>query len=123
MRFNDQTHCQSGKAKRQDKQDKQDKLSAAANFIFRSIRDQTRSRGSALTARAKQQHIILLCNKTVVRHLAAVTEPVQAGALMRVVYRYQGHLYGVIKEAQWHVPGSKMKMNVEHPVPLSRQTV
>lgn len=79
---------------------------------------------------------------------AAITEPKQAGQLMRSIYAYSGHpaVKAALKlsplvflrpgelraaewaeidldAAEWRIPGSKMKMNVDHLVPLSRQAV
>lgn len=70
------------------------------------------------------------------------------GDLLRSIYGYEGHLSTVaalklstltflrpgelrnsewveidFDEAQWRIPTSKMKMNVEHLVPLSKQSV
>lgn len=79
---------------------------------------------------------------------AAITEPKQAGDLMRSIYAYSGHLYAVaalklsplvfvrpgelrgaewseidLDAAEWRIPGRKMKMGVDHMVPLSIQAV
>lgn len=79
---------------------------------------------------------------------AAITEPKQAGGLMRSIHAYSGHPYAVaalklsplvfvrpgelraaewaeidLDAAEWRIPGSKMKMGVDHMVPLSRQAV
>ena len=81
-------------------------------------------------------------------HHAAITEPKQAGDLMRSIYAYTGHPYAIVAlklsplvfvrpgelraaewdeidldAAQWRIPGSKMKMKVDHLVPLSTQAV
>lgn len=81
-------------------------------------------------------------------HYAAITEPEQAGALMRSLHTYAGHPYAVaalklsplvflrpgelrsaewaefdLDAAEWRVPGRKMKMKVDHIVPLSEQAV
>jgi integrase len=81
-------------------------------------------------------------------HFAAITEPQQAGALMRSIYDYTGHPYTVaalklaplvfvrpgelrtaewseidLDAAEWRIPGAKMKMKVDHLVPLSTQAV
>ena len=86
--------------------------------------------------------------KHVAGHFAAITEPKQAGDLMRAIFNYQGHPYTVaalklsplvfvrpgelrtaewaeidLDAAEWRIPGSKMKMKVDHLVPLSRQAV
>jgi integrase len=79
---------------------------------------------------------------------AAITEPKQAGALMRAIFDYNGHPAAVaalklapllfvrpgelraaewleidLDAAQWRIPGSKMKMKVDHLVPLAVQAV
>lgn len=79
---------------------------------------------------------------------AAITDPKQAGDLMRSIYAYSGHLYAVaalklsplvfvrpgelrgaewseidLDAAEWRIPGRKMKMGVDHMVPLSIQSV
>lgn len=79
-------------------------------------------------------------------HFAAITEPKQAGQLMRSIFEYAGHATTVaalklsplvfvrpgelrtaewaeigLGEAEWRIPGSKMKN--DHVVPLSRQAV
>ncbi len=81
-------------------------------------------------------------------HFAAITEPKQAGELMRAIFAYTGHpctLAGLklsaltfvrpgelrtaewaeidLDAAEWRIPGSKMKMKVDHLVPLSVQAV
>ena len=81
-------------------------------------------------------------------HFAAITDPKQAGALMRSTFDYAGHPYTVaalklsplvfvrpgelrtaewgeidLEAAEWRIPGSKMKMKVDHLVPLSTQAV
>ena len=81
-------------------------------------------------------------------HFAAITEPKQAGALMRSIFTYEGHPCTVaalklsplvfvrpgelrtaewseidLEAAEWRIPGSKMKMKVDHIVPLSKQAV
>ncbi|MEJ8855798.1 integrase arm-type DNA-binding domain-containing protein [Variovorax robiniae] len=82
------------------------------------------------------------------KHFAAITEPKQAGDLMRSIHAYTGHPCTVaalklspllfvrpgelrtaewaeidLEAAEWRVPGSKMKMKVDHIVPLSVQAV
>lgn len=82
------------------------------------------------------------------KHYPAITEPKQLGELMRSIFDYQGHPYTVaalkltplvfvrpgelrtaewteidLEAAEWRIPGSKMKMKVDHLVPLSTQTV
>ena len=81
-------------------------------------------------------------------HFAAITEPKQAGELMRSIYGYTGHptTVGAMKLApllfvrpgelrkaeweeidldgeEWRIPGEKMKMGVDHIVPLSTQAL
>jgi integrase len=81
-------------------------------------------------------------------HFAAITEPKQAGDLMRAIYAYSGHpqvqtalklsamlfvrpgeLRSIewaeldLDAAEWRIPGSKMKMKVDHLVPLSTQAL
>lgn len=79
---------------------------------------------------------------------AAITEPKKVGFLMRSIYGYSGHPYAIAalklsallfvrpgelrsaewKEidfgaAEWRIPGTKMKMKVDHVVPLSTQAL
>lgn len=79
---------------------------------------------------------------------AAITEPKQAGDLMRSIHAYSGHPYAMaalklsplvfvrpgelraaewaeidLDAAEWRIPGSKMKMGVDHMVPLATQAV
>lgn len=86
--------------------------------------------------------------KHVADNFAAITEPKQAGELMRSIFDYTGHPYTVaalklsplvfvrpgelrtaewaeidLDAAEWRIPGSKMKMKVDHLVPLSTQAV
>ena len=81
-------------------------------------------------------------------HFAAITEPKQAGALMRAIFSYTGHPQVIaalklsplvfvrpgelrcaewaeldLDAAEWRIPGIKMKMKADHLVPLSRQAV
>lgn len=81
-------------------------------------------------------------------HFTAITEPKQAGDLMRSIFDYTGHSCTVaalkltplvfvrpgelrtaewseidLAVAEWRIPGSKMKMKVDHLVPLSTQAV
>ena len=81
-------------------------------------------------------------------HFAAITEPKQAGELMRSIFEYTGHPCTVaalklaplvfvrpgelrtaewaeinLDAAEWRIPASKMKMKVDHLVPLSTQAV
>lgn len=81
-------------------------------------------------------------------HLPAITEPAAVGKLMLAIERYTG-FYSVVAAlrlaplvfvrpgelrgaewaeidldaAEWRIPGSRMKMKVEHIVPLARQAV
>lgn len=82
------------------------------------------------------------------KHFAAITDPKQAGNLMRSIFDYSGHPYTVaalkltplvfvrpgelrtaewaeidLDAAEWRIPGSKMKMKADHIVPLSTQAV
>lgn len=82
------------------------------------------------------------------KHLAAITEPKQAGELLRAMYAYTGHPCtlaalklsamvfvrpGELRQAEWaevdldaaewRIPGSKMKMENDHIVPLATQAV
>ncbi|MGB7479068.1 MAG: integrase arm-type DNA-binding domain-containing protein [Burkholderiaceae bacterium] len=79
---------------------------------------------------------------------AAITEPKQAGDLLRSIHAYAGHPYAAaalklsplvfvrpgelrsaewaeidLDAAEWRIPGSKMKMGNDHMVPLSAQAV
>lgn len=81
-------------------------------------------------------------------NFAAITEPKEAGALLRAIYGYHGHPAAVaalklapmlfvrpgelraaewaeidLDAAEWRIPGAKMKMKVDHLVPLSTQAV
>ncbi|MBT2334154.1 integrase arm-type DNA-binding domain-containing protein [Variovorax paradoxus] len=81
-------------------------------------------------------------------HYAAITDPAQVGALLRSIHTYGGHLYTLtalklsplvfvrpgelrtaewaeidFDAAEWRIPGAKMKMKVDHIVPLSSQAV
>lgn len=81
-------------------------------------------------------------------HYAAITDPKQAGDLMRSIFNYTGHPYVIaalklspllfvrpgelrgaewaeidLDTAQWVIPASKMKMKVDHLVPLCTQAV
>jgi len=81
-------------------------------------------------------------------HFAAITEPKQAGELMRSIFDYTGHPCTVaalkltplvfvrpgelrtaewseidLDAAEWRIPASKMKMKVDHLVPLPTQAV
>jgi integrase len=82
------------------------------------------------------------------KHHAAITEPKQVGDLMRSIFAYTGHPTTLaalkltplvfvrpgelrtmewaeidLDAAEWRIPGSKMKMKVEHLVPLCAQAV
>ncbi|NMM13575.1 MAG: integrase arm-type DNA-binding domain-containing protein [Rhodoferax sp.] len=82
------------------------------------------------------------------KHYAAITEPKQAGELMRSIFAYSGHQCTLaalkltplvfvrpgelrtaewaeidLDGAEWRIPGSKMKMDNDHIVPLSTQSV
>jgi integrase len=82
------------------------------------------------------------------KHYAAITDPRQVGGLMRSIYGYSGHAYAIaalklsalffvrpgelrnmewseldFENAEWRIPGSKMKMKSDHIVPLARQAV
>ena len=86
--------------------------------------------------------------KATKKHYPAITEPKQAGGLMRSIYAYTGHPCTVaalklsplvfvrpgelrtmewteldLDTAEWRIPGSKMKMKIDHLVPLSTQVV
>ena len=81
-------------------------------------------------------------------HFSAITEPKQAGELLRSIFDYSGHPCTVaalklsamvfvrpgelrtaewteidLNAAEWRIPGSKMKMGIDHLVPLSTQAV
>ena len=81
-------------------------------------------------------------------HYAAITDPKQAGDLMRSIFNYTGHPYVIaalklspllfvrpgelrsmewaeldLDSAEWRIPGGKMKMKVDHLVPLCTQAV
>lgn len=85
---------------------------------------------------------------TMRRNFSAITEPKQVGALMRAIYDYHGYPAAVaalklaplvfvrpgelraaewaefdLDAAEWRIPAAKMKMKIEHLVPLSRQAV
>ena len=86
--------------------------------------------------------------KATAGHFGAITEPKQLGSLMRSIYAYAGHPCTVaalklsplvfvrpgelrtmewseldLDAAQWRIPGVKMKMKVDHLVPLCLQAV
>jgi len=79
---------------------------------------------------------------------AAITEPKKVGELMRAINDYAGHPYATaalklsplvfvrpgelraaewveidLEAAEWRIPGRKMKMKIDHLVPLSAQAV
>ena len=81
-------------------------------------------------------------------HFAAITEPKEAGGLLRSIFGYGGHPITVaalkltplvfvrpgelrtaewaeidLDAAEWRIPGSKMKMKSDHIVPLATQAV
>jgi integrase len=81
-------------------------------------------------------------------HYAAITDPKEAGELLRSIDAYNGHAYAItalklaplvfvrpgelrtaewseidLDAAEWRIPGSKMKMGQDHIVPLARQAV
>ena len=81
-------------------------------------------------------------------HFAAITEPKQAGDLMRSIFDYSGHPCTVaalklsplvfvrpgelrtmewaeldLDAAEWRIPGIKMKMKLDHLVPLATQAL
>lgn len=82
------------------------------------------------------------------KHFPAITEPKQAGALLRSIHDYEGHPCTVaalklsplvfvrpselrhaewceidLEAAEWRIPATKMKMSNDHIVPLSVQAV
>jgi integrase len=82
------------------------------------------------------------------KNYAAITEPKQVGELMRAIHSYTGHPYAMaalrlsplvfvrpgelrsmewpevdLDAEEWRIPGSKMKMKIDHMVPLSKQAV
>lgn len=82
------------------------------------------------------------------RHFPAITDPAKVGELLRAIYAYTGHPCTVaamklapmlfvrpgelrtaewaevdLEAAEWRIPGNKMKMGVDHIVPLSTQAV
>jgi integrase len=82
------------------------------------------------------------------KHYAAITEPQDVRKLMKAIYGYHGHPYAVaalklsallfvrpgelrsaewahvdLDAAEWRIPGEKMKMGLDHIVPLSKQAL
>jgi integrase len=82
------------------------------------------------------------------KHYAAITEPRDARKLMKAIYGYSGHPYATaalklsalmfvrpgelraaewahvdLDAAEWRIPGEKMKMRLDHIVPLSKQAL
>lgn len=82
------------------------------------------------------------------KHYASITDPIKAGALLRSIEGYVGHpvvcaalrmapyvfvrpgelRYAEWSEidldgAEWRIPGARMKMGIDHIVPLARQVV
>lgn len=82
------------------------------------------------------------------QHYAAITTPAEVGALLRAIDAYRGHPYCTaalkiaplvfvrpgnlrtaewseidLAAAEWRIPAAKMKMGVEHVVPLARQAI
>lgn len=82
------------------------------------------------------------------KNYAAITEPAALGALLRSIHAYSGHPVTVaalkltplvfvrpgelrkaewteidLGAAEWRIPGAKMKMKLDHVVPLARQAV
>jgi integrase len=82
------------------------------------------------------------------KHFSAITEPKLFGGLLRSIYGYQGDYRTIaalklspllfvrpgelrhaewsevdLDAAEWRVPGGRMKMGVDHLVPLSKQAV
>lgn len=118
------------------------RLRAFAGQVFRY---------AAATARAERDPAQLLRGALVspaVKHFAAITDPIEFGALLRAIDDYRGdpsvlyalritpHVFqrpGEIRQmewaeidyekAVWMIPAIKMKMREPHTVPLSRQAV
>jgi integrase len=108
-------------------------------------------RYAAATARAERDPAQLLLGaltSPTVKHFAAITDPVEFGALLRAIDDYQGdpsviyalkltpHVFqrpGEIRKMEWTeidfekvvwmMPAARMKMREPHTVPLSRQAV
>lgn len=98
-------------------------------------RDVTADLSEALTSKAS-------------KHFSAITDPKKAGDLMRSIHAYSGHPTTVaalklaplvfvrpgelrtaewaeidFEAAEWRIPGAKMKMKIDHIVPLSTQAL
>jgi integrase len=81
-------------------------------------------------------------------HYAAITEPAEVSGLLRAIHAYGGHPYACaalklspllfvrpgelraaewaefdLEAAEWRIPAAKMKMRLDHIVPLSRQAL
>jgi integrase len=81
-------------------------------------------------------------------HYAAITEPTELAGLLRAIHAYSGHPYACaalklspllfvrpgelraaewaefnLDVAEWRIPGAKMKMGLDHIVPLARQAL
>lgn len=81
-------------------------------------------------------------------HYAAITDPAEVGGLLRAIHAYGGHPYACaalklsrllfvrpgelraaewgefnLDTAEWRLPAAKMKMRLDHIVPLSRQAL
>jgi integrase len=108
-------------------------------------------RFAAATARAERDPAQLLMGALIsptVKHFAAITDPIEFGALLRAIEDYQGdpsvmfalkltpHVFqrpGEIRQmewaevnfdkAVWTIPEGKMKMRQPHSVPLSKQAL
>ncbi len=85
---------------------------------------------------------------TVTKHMAAITDPIKVGELMRAIYGYSGHYEtccalkllplvftrpGELRKAEWAeinfekavwtIPAGEMKRKREHKIPLSKQVI
>ena len=108
-------------------------------------------RFAAATARAERDPAQLLMGALIsptVKHFAAITDPIEFGALLRAIEDYQGdpsvmfalkltpHVFqrpGEIRQMEWAevnfekavwiIPEGKMKMRQPHSVPLSKQAI
>ncbi len=108
-------------------------------------------RYAVATARAERDPAQLLLGALItprVKHFAAITDPVEFGALLRAIEDYQGdpsvmyalklapHVFqrpGELRQMEWKeidfekavwiIPEGKMKMRQPHSVPLSRQAL